>query len=198
MLPSIHRFWQISRESQVAGQPGLPIQCGRFHPEERASQRHIDKEGRIRDFSFLLWTNPSLVDLYRETDENVAIIRAKGRKLSLCANRVDVPNSREPMAKDHRPRFSIEPWFLTTRSRPWSRVGSTLMDCRPIGTKISDKYRENPSPRPFDSHRINASVFTYPTLLALIPWFFGDYLKNESHLFAFSLFLRYSGLFLSN
>lgn len=109
MLPSIHRFWQISRESQVAGQPGLPIQCGRFHPEKRASQRHIDKEGRIRDFSFLLWTNPSLVDLYRETDENVAIIRAKGRKLSLYANRVDVPNSREPMAKDHRPRFSIEP-----------------------------------------------------------------------------------------
>lgn len=65
------------------------------------------------------------------------------------------------------------------------------MDCRPIRAKISDKYRENPSaldgsPHLFDSHRINASIFTYPILLVLIlrfRFFFGEYS------FAFSSFV---------
>lgn len=45
---------------------------------------------------------------------------------------------------------------------------------------------------PFDSHRINASIFTYPILLVLILlfWFFGEYS------FAFSSFVWYSSSFL--
>lgn len=64
-----------------------------------------------------------------------------------------------------RPRFWIEPRFLTARSRPWSRVGSALMDCRPTRDRSEDKRRVSrkseclgrpPNRLAHDFHRINA------------------------------------------